>query len=186
MVSYTIISSYHGNHWSRAHVVNEGREESSVLQVEVVLVQEVLRGLQQGNKETQRQSPTLLALILRTHSFTLQTFFRPRTSYQCGLVTCDQKSDVPLKSFLCILVIYLGYSIFYYNFRLMQKTDFTCSGNHPVPLHFTYNNSYKPLQWKGLYNYFLFNLNLYCLSIFLHLPYSDLPSAVTEFSQCVV
>ena len=35
----------HGNHWSRAHVVDEGREESFVLQVEVVLVQEVLRGM---------------------------------------------------------------------------------------------------------------------------------------------
>lgn len=38
--------SYHGNHGTRAHVVDESREEWSVLQVDVVLPQEVIRGLQ--------------------------------------------------------------------------------------------------------------------------------------------
>lgn len=41
-----VCSLYHGNHWTRAHVVDEGREEWSVLQVHVVLLEEVFRGLQ--------------------------------------------------------------------------------------------------------------------------------------------
>lgn len=42
-----VSDSYHGNHWTRAHVLHEGRKEWFILQVAVVIHQEILRGLQQ-------------------------------------------------------------------------------------------------------------------------------------------
>lgn len=43
----TVPGSYHGNHWTGAHVLDEGRKEWFILQVAVVIHQEILRGLQQ-------------------------------------------------------------------------------------------------------------------------------------------
>lgn len=43
----TVPEFYHGNHWTGAHVLDEGRKEWFILQVAVVIHQEILRGLQQ-------------------------------------------------------------------------------------------------------------------------------------------
>lgn len=57
--------SYHGNQWSRAHVLDEGRKEWFVLQVNVVLPQEVLGGLQQETDITAQFYCTLYSTCLR-------------------------------------------------------------------------------------------------------------------------
>ena len=74
----------------------------------------------------------------------------------------------------------------------LNKRIFLCRNrfylyNHLVLMRFTNNILYKPLQWKCVYNVFQFIvIMIFSISLFLCLPHSDVPAAVTtEFSWCL-
>lgn len=65
----SLLFSYHGNHWTRAHVADEDRKEGSFLQVSVVLLQEVVRGLQQGHNIGRCHCTSPVYIILQLPMF---------------------------------------------------------------------------------------------------------------------
>lgn len=76
-ISTVCVVSYHGNHWTRAHVGDQSTKEWSVLQVDVVLLKEVLRGLQHRESGHISSYSFLISLIYTSDASACEQHLNP-------------------------------------------------------------------------------------------------------------